>query len=511
MAQPRKPRGGTGRKSAAKSDAKPAARAAAKAAATPAARPRARALAADVPATIDVWMDDPAGGKLVARPRPDPGLAPLKFSFEGPAPEPIQHLQGTAEFRYWVTAEALRRGADFWLQCVPEMTAWQNRRPLAIVLSTVPKLNAFYDRETLTFHHGPGPGTTVHADESADIVCHELGHAVLDVIKPQLWDLMDGEVASFHEAFGDISAMLCALQVPEMREAVLRETNGDLNRSSRLSRIAEELGSAMHHLHPDRGHPDCLRNTANAFFYQNPINLPSTAPSTMLSSAPHNFSRVFSAAFLDGLAAFLKLEAGIGNPPGSEHLRAASVALAKVLIAGVRKTPVVSNFFAQVAGGMITHAASVLDRDHANALKTVFVRRGILSIAAAVGVTSMQDAASQLGLDVENEPTTRLAMRGGDFGLGEAPLVIQSANQVRQLAVASAAIDFGQAPVPSSEVSARSFIEDLMRNGRLDAGDVNIVELSFLSLIGLKTHALANEGGVLTIKRRFFDCGLCPI
>ena len=37
-----------------------------------------------------------------------------------------------------------------------------------------------------------------------------LSHALLDAIRPQLWNAASIEVASFHEAFGDISAMLGA-------------------------------------------------------------------------------------------------------------------------------------------------------------------------------------------------------------------------------------------------------------------------------------------------------------
>src|SRR5262249_30524837 len=74
-------------------------------------------------------------------------------------------------------------------------------------------LNAFYDREGLKFFHGSGAGRTVFSGESPDIVCHELGHALLDSFKPQLFDAASIEVAAFHESFGDMSAILSALQL----------------------------------------------------------------------------------------------------------------------------------------------------------------------------------------------------------------------------------------------------------------------------------------------------------
>jgi Zn-dependent metalloprotease len=79
-------------------------------------------------------------------------------------------------------------------------------------------LNAFYDREGLKFFHGAAAGRTVFSGESPDVVCHELGHAILDSLKPQLFDAASIEVAAFHESFGDMSALLSALQLPSVGE-----------------------------------------------------------------------------------------------------------------------------------------------------------------------------------------------------------------------------------------------------------------------------------------------------
>ena len=66
--------------------------------------------------------------------------------------------------------------------------------------------------------HGSAAGRTVFSGESPDVVCHELGHAILDSLKPQLFDAASMEVAAFHESFGDMSASLSALQLPSLRE-----------------------------------------------------------------------------------------------------------------------------------------------------------------------------------------------------------------------------------------------------------------------------------------------------
>jgi hypothetical protein len=74
--------------------------------------------------TIRVWEDDPATGVLVDRPVPNLAKKPLAFAFPTPGPKPAVYQPGTAEFRYWTAAEALRRGADFWAKRVP-LTKWE--------------------------------------------------------------------------------------------------------------------------------------------------------------------------------------------------------------------------------------------------------------------------------------------------------------------------------------------------------------------------------------------------
>ena len=234
---------------------------------------------------------------------PDLARKPLAYRFHGRAPKPATYQPGAAGFRYWNAAAALRRGADFWAARVPS-GQWQMGPTLSIFLDAGEDLNAYYDRRALNFFHGPGPTGTVYSGESPDVLLHEMGHAILDAVKPQLWDVASLEPPEFHEAFGDMSAILGALQLPSLRIAVLSETAGQLYRNSRLSRLAEQLGTAIRTRVPDAVDPDCLRNAVNSFVYQDPVPLPSSGPASRLTSEPHSFSRVFTGAFFDALAGF---------------------------------------------------------------------------------------------------------------------------------------------------------------------------------------------------------------
>src|SRR4029079_12713083 len=81
----------------------------------------------------------------------------------------------------------------------------------------------------------------LYAVESPDVPCHELGHGILDAIRPQLWDAMSGEVAAFHESFGDMCAIGGALDQRTSRERAVAEAGDARSRSSRLSRVMEQL------------------------------------------------------------------------------------------------------------------------------------------------------------------------------------------------------------------------------------------------------------------------------
>src|SRR6201999_526490 len=143
------------------------------------------------------------------------------------------------------------------------------------------------------------------------------------------------EVPAFHESFGDMSAMLTELQLESVRTAVIAATGGKLARASRLSRLRAQLGWAIREVAPDAVDRDCLRNAANSFFYRDPVSLPPSAPANQLSSEPHSFSRVFTGAFLSGLAGMYTASA-----KGQAALQKVSVDLGTLLINAVTATPV---------------------------------------------------------------------------------------------------------------------------------------------------------------------------
>ena len=449
-------------------------------------------------AKVRVWEDDPlAGAVAVERPQAKLPKAPLGITIDVPAPPAKLYEIGTPEFRYWAAADALARGVAFWKSVVPKGTSWQVGKTLPVRLDAGDKLNAIYTRADLRFFHTSVGDTMVFTGESPDVVCHEMGHGVLDALRPELWDAMSGEVAAFHESFGDMSAILVALQQPAVRDEVLAETGGALYRSSRLSRVAEQLGWGQRQRQPCSAETDCLRNAVNCFAYQPPTTLPNTTPAVLLSSAPHSFSRVFTGAFFQMYAGMVVL---LHRPPTADDLLQASVDAGRLLVAAVQAAPIVADYMAQVAAHILEADTVLFDGRYASAIEYGFGSRGILSLPSVTTVAGTPVPAAFDSIAGADLPSA--AFTGGEFGL-DRPVVMRVPGQPRRLAALAVGTDGRSMPATPAEEVAAGFLRELMLRGRVarpEEGDVDPAGPG-----PLKTHRLVDRGDHLAVERVLVD------
>lgn len=456
-------------------------------------------------ASVVAWEDDPGSGVLGSRPVPDLGRMPLAYRFPKPAPPAATYPQDTKEFRYWTAAEALRRGADFWAAVIP-LTQWELGKTLPVILDKGQDLNAYYDRKALNFFHGPSPTGTVYSGESPDVICHEMGHAILDSFKPELWGAASQEVAAFHESFGDMSAILSALQLQTLRADILSTNGGKLAKASRLSRLAEQLGSAIRAQAPDAVESDCLRNAVNSFTYRNPSSLPSSGPASQLSSEPHSFSRVFTGAFFEILAAMLQIKAGAADPTEA-MLLGVSKEMGGILSTAIKAASVVSDWYAQVAAQMVLASKSI-DQAYPAAFKAVFVRRQILSLhsSTTLGLVADAPAAMAAAVAVVQGPLPTVALKAEHYGL-EGLLFVAAPGQHRAFIAAAAANNAQSIEASTGANSAQHFVDDLFTRGRVEYKPAAHAALDHQKR--LKTHRVVSAGGGHRLERILFDCGLC--
>jgi hypothetical protein len=107
--------------------------------------------------------------------------------------------------------------------------------------------NAFYDRTTGALHFfyfEDQKGNPVYTCLSHDIVTHELGHAVLDGLKPYYNEISSAATAGFHEYFGDAIAMTSTLSHKDIVIDFAGRGEGDLSVPNVIAHIAAEFGKA---------------------------------------------------------------------------------------------------------------------------------------------------------------------------------------------------------------------------------------------------------------------------
>ena len=452
---------------------------------------------------VAAWEDDPhssSDAEPVGRPVPDLGHPRLGLSMVGRQPAARVHPAGTPGFRYWNAADALARAVGYWSRVVPGAARWHNGRPLVVDLDAGEDLNVYYDRQELCFFHATVRGVPVYSGESPDVLCHELGHALLDAVRPQLWNAASIEVAALHEAFGDISAMLSALDLPSVREDVLAGTGGRLSRASRVSRLAEQLGWAIRQLHPDAVDADCLRNAVNSFFYRQPESLPPMAP----AERP-----VVGAAFVQprvhgGVA---RVAGGNGRGPGTggDALASAAFDAGRLLIGAVGTARIASNYFAQVAAGLLVADERLTRGSYRAAIRRAFVGRGILSMSSAADIveTRRRGEAATPSPRAARLRAIEVPIDGRAYGLRLRRLLVEAPLGSTRWTAASAALDLGPLAPATPDRASRAFVEDLLRRGRVDTGGLHR-RATEPPRRGRTTHALVREGRRVRLVRQRF-------
>jgi hypothetical protein len=255
---------------------------------------------------------------------------------------------------------------------------WATLSPLVVLPRAGKMFNAYYDRYTLSFFYDTDPVTnqTIYTADSADVVSHELGHAILDVIRPDLWAAQCVEIQAFHEAFGDINSILTALGHESTVNVMLKQTGGNLHHINLVEEIAEQMGEAIYHAMGGRGprSQQGLRSAINNFKYTPPETLPTRVPDDGLAGEPHSFSRIFTGAWYDMFVEVYNKYLQNKSPVDSVSL--ARDTCGKLLFNGIKLAQVTPRFFSSVVRGMMVADRS-LGTDCSKIIQDVFTTRNI--------------------------------------------------------------------------------------------------------------------------------------
>jgi hypothetical protein len=330
-----------------------------------------------------------------------PGLVNSRVVIQDSIVKPAQpddeghymYWPGTSEFdqvnAFYYTTFTLRMYERYAQRGLP----WSFPSPrLAIDPHRGDGANAFYSEQDrlLGFNSFQGNGTFVYAAQSADVVTHETGHAVLDGLRDLFNESFGLGANAFHESFGDMTAVLVALHDDSLIQRLLDWTKGDLRMSSFLSTLAEQMTITLRQ-EADRAkhiqrHTIYLRNTLNTFRVRPFDELPADTnnPEGELSREAHNYSRLFSGAFYDILVGiYERIKAEDPHTPARVAIHRARDIAGYMLVCAVELGPVGECDFADMAKAFMAANAVLEKGKHEDILVQVFTARGILTQAEA--------------------------------------------------------------------------------------------------------------------------------
>lgn len=284
--------------------------------------------------------------------------APSVARFQLPAgPPELPYKLDTSEFVHWQAREAALRAVAAWEAVDGPLLRWQPGKVLPLHPSARQELNAYYDRSAVELCYADVDGTRYYAGRSTDVVAHEIGHALLDARRPELFESSFFEVGAFHEAFGDCVALLTALADAEVRTAIV----GRLNQANGVEATAEELAEAIGRVEPSHN-AAAPRRARNHFRWDLWSNLPATGGPGALIGEWHSFGQIFSGCFYDLV---VRLFHANGTTPAD--LDAAARAAGRLLAGAVRTAEVSEQFFRAVGRAMMLRPEATPLRPHIRA------------------------------------------------------------------------------------------------------------------------------------------------
>lgn len=264
-------------------------------------RTRPRPQPAPISNVNHVYLNDPTTPQfIVEQTTPTNTYLPMRGVGESGGGYPLGSIQQQAMALKQMVNDALVYMAE---KSPKPVKKWAAVQTLTLMPRAGKDINAYYDRGALRFFFFGDPTIrkNIYACDSRSVVVHEFGHAFLDILRPDFWSAQASEVWAFHEAFGDMTALLSILQHPTLIEEAIKETGGDLLKSNIISRMAAQMGVGLFHLTEgkDGELPDCIRDLTKKFVYTEPERLPKKGRDDVLINEPHSFSRVFSGAFYE--------------------------------------------------------------------------------------------------------------------------------------------------------------------------------------------------------------------
>ena len=312
--------------------------------------------------------------KVAANPERVAGTAGITVASN--TPQGLYEL-GKPEFVPWQARQAATLAIETWEAVLgTPLTSWAqesaNPASLALIPDAGQKINAFYDRESLSFFHQTTGRRTTFSGASTDCVAHETGHAILDALRPDLWSINMLEVAGFHEAFGDVTAIVTALADRPTREALLK-ISPKLDKPNFVEAVVEDLADTVRRVAGAK-HPAAKpRHALNTFRWQLPQTMPADGGPDVMIAEVHSIARIISGCFYDVLRGIFT-ESGA---PTQARLWNATKAAAALFHEAARTAPAVPRFFRAIGRTMVLVDGTVNNGKYGEIIGQAFFDHGL--------------------------------------------------------------------------------------------------------------------------------------
>jgi hypothetical protein len=447
-------------------------------------------------------------------------------------------LPGTPKFLFWQAREAAIAAVQAWETSAGNHTAWQgNRKKLPLLQDAGVDLNAFYDRQSFSFFHQPVGNRTFFSGASTDVVAHEVGHGLLDSVRPDFFQVNFLEVGAFHEAFGDCIAMLTALNDSETRKKLLVQAP-DLRKRNFVESTAEELSHGIGRAIPGHNAAE-PRHAFNAFKYQIPSTLPGNGGPGALINEVHSFGMIFTGCFWDLIA---NLYADSTQHTEASLLAAAQMA-GKILIAGSKAAVVTPRFMASIGRAMTLADQTLNAGANRVRIRDAFGRHAILlgsnsMLAPSMALAGNAPKGAALGAATRKDLLRRMgSARGAKLSLSAANVFgtsVVHAVQSRNVSLTGLApqlngvVAIAQEPVMVGRSGARAAVMGAMPNNADTDTEVQAFVASLVehrriafprsgraaavasSYPQHTTHEIKSVGGKKVLQRVRFACTCHP-
>lgn len=356
----------------------------------------------------------------------------VDFKSSPPAPQNGKYIYSDSDSRIHgaLSFAAVAKTVETFGKVLGTSIPWSfHRQHLSIVPDGGKMLNAYYQPSdgTLNFFHATDPKTksVLYSADSGEVVSHETGHAILDAMRPGYLQSFGSETRAYHEAFGDVCAIIMSLHDERTLDKLVEQTGGDLSKPNLVAAVGEDIGRVINNTAGQNvTGGNWVRNAINKFKWAKPSSLPQIGGPNQLGSEEHSFSRLWTGAMYDVLKGITDRNMATGQTP-KDALRDAGDELLKVN-ANLFKTAPQGDFtFKQMAAACVKADQSYNGGKNATLMTKVFTDRKILGSAETEAAPMVAGLAVTEGSEGAPEGTKniRLALHGDGFGMFEGAVV----------------------------------------------------------------------------------------